>query len=174
MASPNDLSLILDPGGIPSVREGINLRVYPSGDSLPEFQPFGTQATRLSNNSLSSGGFDNRYEFSTEVTLDLTDFNKLFSLLQWNQNQRNLNRPWETVVYNLVQPFTEISAQRTRFKVPGTSILEEQPLSFGLKRWTYWVAIQGSLVGTYTQVGSLYLVGLAFQEGTFLSSSMEP
>jgi hypothetical protein len=169
-----DLSLVIDPGGISGIRPGINLQVFPSGDSVADFQPYGTQAERLSNSALSSGGFENLYEFSTSFHLDKTEFNKLFSLLQWNQNERLNGRPWEVIIYNFVQPFTEMASSRSRYKVPGTSVITQTSLGLGLFQWEYWVAIQGSVVANYVQVGSKYQVSMGFQEGTKLTASMEP
>ncbi len=173
MANPNDLSFIIDPGGIPGVREEINLQVFPSSEDIPQFQPYGSEGQRLSNDSLSSGGTKNLYEFQTTVTLEREEFTKLQSLLLWNQNRRQQNLPWEVVIYNLVQPFVEVAPSRSRLIIPETTVIDDEDLGLGLKRWEYWVAIQGSLVGSFQQVGTLYIASLAFREGTFLGSDLE-
>lgn len=173
IGSNTDLSLVLDPGGIEGVREGINLRVYPSGDSIGNFQPVGIQAERLANGSLSSGGFGNLYEFSTSFYLTGEDFDKLYSLLAYNQNARELGQPWEIVIYNLVRPFTEISSSRTRFMVPGTSVIREVSMGNGLTSFTYWVALQGAMVANWVQQGEYFEVAMSFQEGTKLGSEIE-
>lgn len=165
----NDLSLIIDPGGISGIREGINLRVYPSGSNPGQFQPVGPDAERLSNSGLSAGGFDYLYEFETTVHLKPDEFQKLRSLLAWNENRRIQNQPWEVVIYNLVEPFSEISQTQTRLKVPDTNILKQVPESFGLTYYEYWVAIQGALRATYTQEGECWKVELTFKEGTRLT-----
>lgn len=171
--SVNDLSIVIDPGGIPGVRAGINLRVFPDGESVGEFGSIGTDAERLASSSLSSGGFDDVYEFNFSFLLDNEDFSKFYSLLLYNKNARKEGKSWEVVLYLLTEPFREISFSRTRFKVPSTSILEQVDIGNGLTRWVYFVALQGALSAEFTRVGNKYKVDAFFKEGTFLSSSME-
>lgn len=174
IGSTTDLSIIVDPGGIPGVRPGINLQVFPSGETIGDFGPTGTQAERLASGSLSSGGFKKLIEFSTSFYLTGGDFDRFYSLMQFNQNARELGQPWETVLYLLNQPFSEIGSQRTRFKVPGTDIIRAVTFGSGLIHFTYWVAVQGALVMNYQQEGEFFNCAITFQEGTFLSSDMEP
>ena len=166
-----DLSLIIDPGGS-GTRPGINLQVFPS-DDLPSFQPMGTTGERLSNSSLSSGGFENLYEFETKAYLSGLDRDKLESVLIYNQNQRLLGNDWEIVIYNLTRPFVEIGTARSRFRVPGTENLTQTNIGQGLFRWAYWIAIQGSLEATFNQRGSLFETTLVFREGTKLTTDQE-
>jgi hypothetical protein len=173
IGSPLDLSLVIDPAGVPGVRPGINLQVFPSGDSIGDFGPVGTQAERLASGSLSSGGFKQLYEFSTSFYLNGEDFDKLYSLMAFNQNARELGRPWEIVIYNLVRPFSEIRASRSRFKVPGTDVIRSVTFGSGLMEFTYWVCVQGSMVMNWQQEGSFYNCAISFQEGTFLGSELE-
>jgi len=171
----NDLSFVIDPGGVAGVRPGINLRVFPAGATVADFQSYGTAAERLANSGLSSGGFENLYDFQFTCYLDREDFRKLKGLMLWNQNERLRGRPWEVIVYNFAEPFVETAILRSRFKVPGTNVISEIDLGLnGLKEWEYWVALQGSLLMEYSQIGSKFEVALAFQEGTLLTADMEP
>jgi hypothetical protein len=170
----SDLSLVIDPGGQPGIRPGINLRVFPAGDAPAQFQQVGVEPERLSNSGLSSGGFEDLYDFTTEFYLDGPEFNQFMGLMAFLKNRRTQNLPWEVVVYNLVTPFTEMAASRTRFKVPSTAVIEQVALGNGLSRFTYWVAVQGAITANWSQIGSKYQVDMRFQEGTFLSAGMEP
>lgn len=166
----NELSLIIDPGGVPGLRPGINLRVFPAGESPGQYQSVGVEAERLSNSGLSSGGFEDLYTINTEFYLDGAEFSSFMSLMRFNKNRRTAGLSWETVVYDLVTPFTEFSASRTRLIVPGTSVIEQVALGNGLFRWTYWVALQGAIAAEWSQVGNKYRVSFNFQEGTFLAA----
>ena len=165
------LSLIIDPGGIAGVRTGINLRVYPAGESVAQFQEVGTPSERLANSGLSSGGFEDRYEFTTSFYLEGAEWIKFKSLLNWNKNRRLNGQPWETVIYNLVEPFSEIRATRSRMIVPSTAVISTTDVGNGLFEYVYWIAIQGAISANYVQVGRMFKVDMVFQEGTFLSAS---
>lgn len=166
------LSLIIDPGGIEGVREGINLRIYPNSQPPLEFmQEFDT--TRTGGGVLSSGGFGEFMDFSFTAYVSNEEYLKLMSLYRFNKERRKNNQSWETVVYNLVTPYSEESVSRSRYKVPGTDVISSESLSEGLTRYVYWVALQGLLDMSFQQRGSLWLGSFQFSEGTRLTSDME-
>jgi hypothetical protein len=168
-----DLSIIIDPGGNAGVREGINLRVFPSGDSPLTFTDTGMEVERIGSGTLASGGFEEFQNFDFQFFMSTQDYFKLRGLNSFNRKRRQGNKSWETVIYNLVTPFVEESAARTRFKVPGTDVILQEGIDNGLYRWIYWVALQGHLNMNFTQRGILWLVNANFTEGTILTSDME-
>lgn len=166
-----DLSIIIDPGGIPDIRPGINLQVFPSG-STPLQRDSETLPTLTANQALAFGGFDDIQQFTFEAYLTATQFNSVQSLDSYNKSAKRSGDPFEVVIYNLVEPYTETVANRTRFKVPGTDILEETDLGT-LTKFTYWIALQGYLGVNWEQYGILYKTTFTFLEGTRLTSAME-
>lgn len=168
-----DLSLVIDPGGIAGVRDGINLQVFPCGDEPLQWRTKGVAPRRTANSRLVASSWPSFLEFETEFALDATQLARLQALVDFNVNSASQLSTFEVVVYNLVEPFSELAPARTRFKVPGTNVITTE--SFGsLTRYTYWVAIQGNIQITYRQQGTLFLVSLDFTEGTRLTASMEP
>jgi len=165
-----DLSLVLDPGGIPGVRPGINLQVFPASD--PISLEWGGTVSRLGNSNLSSAGIEERYEFTTKFFLKGLDFYKFRSLLAFNEQAKVNGDPFEIVIYNLYEPYSEISPVRTRFIVPGTSPIEEEPMGSTI-RWTYWVALQGHIQANTALKGNFQEIEMTFTEGTKLTAAME-
>lgn len=168
-----DLSLIIDPGGT-TERPGINLQIFPSGQA-PIDESFEGGASRTASGALLAGGFADITEFSIEIVLEAADYRKLNALLTWSQQSKQTLNPFEIVIYNLIEPYTELGTTRTRYLVPGTTILDQIELSTGYYQWTYWVALQGLLYfDSVQQVGPCYKCVLNFQEGTKLTQAMEP
>lgn len=170
----NDLlSLIIDPGGIPGGRPGINLRVYPSGEVPIKSEYRQESVGRTANAKLVQGGLGDLQDFSCTFHLAGPEFQSLYGLDIATKTGNRQRTNSEIVVYNLVQPFTEIVTARTRYKVPGTSLIESVSLGGGYTRFSYWIAIQGTFEWTYKQKGSLYECEFKFTEGTKLTSTME-
>lgn len=167
------LSYIIDPGGIAGIRPGINLRVFPSGNQPHTAVYTPDVRSRTANSNLVIGEYNDLQDFETTFSLTGTDFAKMMSLDTYTKRRFNQRLNSEIVVYNLVQPYSEIAATRTRFKVPATDVIESVSLGSGLFRLTYWVAIQGTFQWSYVQKGSIYECQFKFQEGTQLTASME-
>lgn len=168
-----DLSLIIDPGGAVD-RPGINLQIFPSGQA-PIDESFEGAVGRTAAGALLAGGFSDITEFSIETVLAASDFRTLNALLTWSQQAKRTLTPFEIVIYNLIQPYDELGATRTRYLVPGTTVIAQTELQTGYYQWTYWVALQGLLYfDSVQQVGNCYQCTLSFQEGTKLTQSMEP
>ena len=167
-----DLAYIIDPGGIPGGRPGINLLVKPDGNEPLTWPSLGPDSLRLPNSNLSAGGFNELMEFSWSSTLDAESYAKLRGLNSAILAAKSQLQQWEVVIYNLVEPFYELSQARTRFAVPGTPI-EQTAAGNGWINWKYWIAVQGSLTVEPRQAGSLYQVNFEFTEGLKLVPSME-
>ena len=168
-----DLSYIIDPGGVPGGRPGINVQVFASGNEPTTWQPLGPDTERLVNANLSAGGFNELMEFSWTSVVNESVYNKLRALSTAIQTAKSASQQWEVVVYNLAEQFNEISnTGRSRFRVPTTPI-EQTSLGSGWIQWKYWVAVQGNLIIQPRRVGSLYEVNFEFQEGLKLVPSME-
>ncbi|CBA17862.1 virion structural protein [Acaryochloris phage A-HIS2] len=164
-------TIIIDPGGIQSVREGINLRTDPFEYQESDLE---TSLARTSNAQLVAGGLKEKFVITWKALVNESDFNQLRRLIKFNTTQRSQGRTYETVIYNLFEPFSEVAAARTRFRVPATSNIEEDgPDTLGLTDFTYWVALQGYLEMTYERRGSCQLVTFTFNEGTSLTSDLE-
>lgn len=169
-----DLSYVIDPGGDPS-RAGINLRVFPSGQTPLEQDGVGTVSERLANNELAPFNLEYRYEFTFEAVVTMADFGKLRATIQLLQERANQLGQWELVIYNFAEPFTEVGPGRTRYLAPGTSVITQEDLGDGQFYWEYFVALQGGLqLLSSRQYGSHMEVSLGFTEGTVLEASLEP
>jgi hypothetical protein len=167
-----DLSLVIDPGGSLD-RPGINLQVFPSGSS-PIDQSFEGAVGRSGAGALVAGGFADITEFTINTVLTASDYRALNALLTWSQQSKKSLNPFEIVVYNLIEPYSELGATRSRYLVPGTIVLDQTELQTDYYQWTYWVALQGLLYfDSVTQMGACYQCQLSFQEGTKLTQSME-
>lgn len=168
-----DLSLIIDPAGTIE-RPGINLQVFPSGGA-PIDEGFEGAVGRTASGALLAGGFADITEFSIETVLEAADYRKLNALLTWSQQSKQTLNPFEIVIYNLIEPYNELGAARSRYLVPGTVVLDQIELQTNYFQWTYWVALQGLLYfDSVQQIGACYKCTLSFQEGTKLTSAMEP
>lgn len=168
-----DLSLVIDPGGVAGVRDGINLQVFPSGSTPLKWQTKGVPVRRTANERLVASSWKTQLDFSTDFFLGAEDYADLQSLIDYNRAAASELGEFEVVVYNLVEPFSEIAEARTRFMVPGTSVISQIAFGGSLYRWTYWVAVQGNIEITTEQHGSFYQVSMEFTEGTRLTSAME-
>lgn len=167
------LSYIIDPGG-DSNRPGINLQVFPSGDNPLEIEDQGLEVTRLANNELAPADFDFRYELAFETVISTLNYKRLSAVLHKLQNRVGELGQWEIVLYNLAEPFSEFAPARTRYMVPGTTVITQQDMGNGEFYWEYWVAIQGSLIVTEKrQYGAHQKLTLEFTEGTLLTAGME-
>lgn len=162
-----DLSIIIDPGGSPTGRPGINLQVFPDGPEPLRWPQMGPQATRLANQQLSGGGFNELLEFSWTATLSESSYYQLKALVGWMQLAKSRLENWEVVIYNLAEQFVEVGPARTRLAVPSTPIAS-QVLTSGWTQWTYWVALQGNLIISPRRAGKFYQVEFQFVEGTKL------
>jgi hypothetical protein len=170
----NDLSIVVDPGGIDGVRPGINVVTYPNGDVPVNWSNLSTSTERLANGNLKMGGWDERLELSWSAALNATEYNKIMALMTYNKQAKSMLKPWETVIYILVEPYTEISENRTRYKVPDTTVKTQQDLGLNKYLWEYYVAVQGNLrVSEVKRKGKLYFLNFSFKEGTKLTSDME-
>jgi len=168
-----DLSLIIDPGGT-TERPGINLQVFPSGDE-PILNTFEGAVQRTASGALLAGGFSDIIEFSIDTVLTASDYRALNALLTWSQQAKKTLQAFEVVIYNLIEPYSELGTARTRYLVPGTAVLDQEELQTGYYRWTYWIALQGLLYfDSVQQVGGCYQCTLSFQEGTKLTQAAEP
>lgn len=173
MAS-NDLSVVIDPGGIDGVRPGINEITYPDGDTPINWKNIGTKGERIANASLKAGGFDERLVFNWSATVDQNQYDRILALISYNEKAKAALKPWQVVVYNLAQPYTEISESRNRYKVPSTSILEQTDLGNNMYLWKYYIALQGSLyLSNIKRLGKLYNLTFDFVEGIKLTKEME-
>ena len=167
-----DLSIIIDPGGTPP-RPGINLQVFPSG-AQPLQPVISNPPSRTSSAALLAGGYADIQEFSFDATLEYQDFMRLKAVLDWQDQSRRDLTPFEVLIYNLTEPFSELTTSRTRFIVPGTSIISQEDYGGGYFNFIYWVALQGVLVLEKSdQKGQCFEVTLSFFEGTKLLSSDE-
>jgi len=167
-----ELSLIIDPGGIAGVRDGINLQVFPSGEIPLKSTDSQISLQRTANNSLLANTTRPVLNFETQFVLNQVDFNSLKGLYEYNMNASAGLNPFETVIYNLTEPFSEIAIARTRYRVPATGNIEGIVGTYATK-FTYWVALQGVFNINWTQKGALFEVDFRFEEGTKLTSSME-
>lgn len=168
-----DLSYIIDPAGDAS-RPGINLQVFPSGETPLDNDGVDLATTRLANNELAAGDFNFRYEFDFDTVLTLQNYGKLEGLIKLLRSRVNSLGQWEVVLYNLAEPFSEISTSRSRYMVPGTTVITQENLGDGMYYWEYWVAIQGALsIRNKKRYGAHYETTLEFTEGTLLTSTME-
>lgn len=166
-----DKNIVIDPGGIEGIREGINLQVFPN-----EYKEgiLDTSFSRTANAELIVGGLKERYELTFRALVEPSDFRKLRSLISYNIQARSESKTYEVVIYNFFEEFTETAAARTRFRVPGTTDIEAiGPDSIGLTQFSYWVAMQGYLEMSYERSGACQMVTFTFREGTFLTSGLE-
>jgi hypothetical protein len=176
MANPTDLSFIIDPGGLPGVRPGINLQVFPDGNvPLTLNTSESDSSSRSANGRLLSGGYSEFYSFSFEAMVTAAEYQKLKALYRWSLSRREQSLSFEIVIYQLAEPFTELSATRTRYKVPGTNVISQVALDGSpvVYEWCYWIALQGMLKVTGEQVGECYRCKFDFVEGSKLLSSQE-
>jgi hypothetical protein len=162
-----DLSIIIDPGGSPSGRPGINLQVFPDGPEPLSWPELGPQANRLANQKLSGGGFNELLEFGWSATVSESTYYQLRHLSGWMLAAKSRLENWEVVIYNLAEQFVEVGPARTRRAVPSTPI-SSTVLATGWTEWRYWVVLQGNLLITPRRFGSLYTVDFQFIEGTKL------
>lgn len=169
-----DLSLVLDPGGIAGVRDGINLQVFPSGNTPLSWQVKGVAPRRTANEKLVASSWKTQLDFSTQFHLNAEQYASLQALIDYNNTAASELGQFETVIYNLVEPFAEIAETRSRYIVPGTSVISQTAAGGSLFRWVYWVAVQGNIQITTEQEGCFYRVDMDFTEGTRLSSALEP
>lgn len=169
-----DLSIIIDPAGIPDIRDGINLQVFPSGDIPLVWERKGIEPRRSANERLIAKSWRTQLNFSTSFLLEAEQYADLQSLVDFNNTSASQLGQFETVIYNLVEPFTELSPTRTRFKVPDTDVISQIAKGEGLFRWTYWVATQGNIQIETQQKGCKYAINMIFTEGTRLLAEMEP
>ncbi len=170
----NDLSIVIDPGGIDGIRPGVNVVTYPNGDVPINWQNISTSAERVANANLKMGGWDERLELSWSAALDYSDYSKIMALMSYNKQAKSMLKPWETVIYLLVEPYTELSDTRTRYKVPSTTVKSQEDLGMGVYLWEYYVAAQGNLkVSEVKRKGKLYFLSFNFKEGTKLTSDEE-
>jgi hypothetical protein len=168
-----ELSFIIDPGGDAS-RPGLNLQVFPSGEDPLGDDGLAISTTRAANNELVPGDFDFRYTFEFDCVLTVENYGKLEALLRLLKRRVNQLGQWEIVLYNLAQPFSENAQSRSRYIVPGTSLISQEDMGSGWFFFEYWVAIQGNLsITSKRRRGGHYEISLAFEEGTFLSQAME-
>jgi len=167
-----DLSIVLDPGGVPGGRPGINLPVYPSGQEPIRWSSLGPDIQRLSNANLSAGGFSELMEFGWTATLEEADYNKLKALIVAIQQTKSQLKQWEVVIYNLTEPFVELGLARSRFRVPGTTI-DTIDMGNGWLQYSYYLALQGSLSITPRRVGAYYVCDFEFVEGLKLTKEIE-
>lgn len=163
------LSLIIDPGGEAGVRDGLNLEVFP--ESMTETREKLVQS-RTANSALviSSRGALIDLEWVSLLTQE--EFDKIDALVDYNVTRASQGFTTELVVYNLFQPYSEIAPTRSRFIVPGTSVITADSLG-SVMRLKYYVAMQGTLETTWERTGDCFLVSFTFTEGTRLTSSME-
>lgn len=161
-----DLHLVLDPAST-----DLTVNICPP---YPVIFTENTETVRLANSFLSYSGKEFLVEFNLKVPLTDDGFDQLYSLLgRLHANKVALQNP-EVVVYNLVEPFRERAAARTRFIVPSTSPLKALDNGDGTFDFSYYVALQGQLLMTnYTREGCLYYCDLSFKEGTKLTSADE-
>lgn len=168
------LSLVIDPGGTPN-RPGLNLRVFPSGDKPLKVTSQEWNVERTANKSIILGSLPAVYDFECQVSLKTHDYSRLRGLVDLLSSEASQYRSPEVVIYNLAEPFTEVSLERTRYRVPGTTNVWNEVLSGGYIRRVYWVALQGVLqLETDGQQGDIWECQLTFTEGTKLTRSMEP
>lgn len=157
----NHLSLVIDP-------TGINLRVFPDGDTPIVLARPDTNNQRSANGFLIAGGQPQYYDFSTRfLLLDDLEFESLYGLYSQKWALRSKGLPFETVIYNLAEPFVEIASVRSRRIVPGTSVIDATPIG-SLTRFTYWIALQGVFDLEWVQTGKGTEVTFTFVEGTKL------
>jgi len=155
------------------VRDGINLQVFPSGENPLNSTDSDIAIQRTANNSLLANTTRPVINFNTKFVLEQPDFNSLKGLYDYNMNASAGLSPFEIVIYNLVEPYSEIATARTRYRVPDTDNIEEIVGTYATK-FTYWVALQGVFNINWEQKGRLFVVDFRFEEGTKLTSSMEP
>lgn len=169
-AMPNNaLSIIIDPAGIPGVRPGINLQVFPESDPL-SVQPSENTLTRTANGNLETGGYADIQNWNISFRLGYADFHRLLALYHFQEKSRARVQPFETVFYNLFQPYSEFGNIRSRYRVPGTENLVEEVISASppVRHYVYWIAVQGYFNLSYRQEGVTYICNLNFTEGTRL------
>lgn len=164
MAVPlNHLSLVVDP-------TGINLRVFPEGDSPIKLARPDFNNQRSANGNLIVGGQSEYYDFECDFFLqEENEFEQLRGLYSYKWAQRSKGLPFETVIYNLAEPFSEIASAPTRLRVPGTEIISTETVSASLTRFTYWIALQGVWDIEWQMIGDAYRVTFNFVEGTRLT-----
>lgn len=159
----NHLSLVIDP-------TGINLRVFPNGDSPIRLARPDFNNQRSANGNLIVGGQSEYYDFECDFFLqDGSEFEQLRGLYSQKWALRSKGLPFETVIYNLAEPFSEIAVSPTRLRVPGTNIISTEEITTSLDLFTYWIALQGVWDIEYQLVGDGYLVKFNFVEGTKLT-----
>lgn len=173
MAS-NDLSIIIDPGGVDGIRPGINVKVYPDGSTPLSYGSTSSGSERVANANLKKGGFNERLEFNWNSTVIESQYKKIMALNSFNIKAKAALEPWEVVLYNLADTYSEISEFRTRYKVPDTTVIQQVDLGMNLYLWEYYVAIQGALsISDIQRKGKLYRLTFNFKEGTKLLKDME-
>lgn len=160
------LSLVIDPAGI-------NLRVFPIGDKPLAFKLPESNNNRTANGLLIAGGRREYHDFECSFNLDADDFNSLRGLWSRLLERRRKGLPFECVIYNLAEPYSELAPNKTRRRVPGTTDLQVGNLSSNVP-WIYWIAVQGVFDLEWRLVGDLATVEFAFTEGTFLEFVPDP
>lgn len=163
------LSIVIDPGGEASVRDGLNIQVFP--ESMEETREKLVQS-RTANSALviSSRGALIDLEWTSLLTQE--EFDKVDSLVDYNVTRAAQGFTTELVIYNLFQPYSEIAAIRSRMIVPGTPVIAADSLGT-VTRFKYFVAMQGTLETEWERTGDCFLVNFTFTEGTRLTSDME-
>jgi hypothetical protein len=163
-----DLSLIIDPGGIAGVRDGINTQVFPVNFDETREKPV---RGRTANSQLIVSSRGQFRDLTWRSLLSESEHRLVDSVVSFNIARVAQGFTSEVVIYDLFAPFSEQADNRTRFIVPGTSVIEQ--VVGTTTRWSYYVAMQGQLDTEWTKCGSGYWYDFNFVEGTFLSSSME-
>jgi len=158
----NHLSLVIDP-------TGINLRVFPDGDTPIRLARPDFNNQRSANGTLIVGGQPEYYDFECDFFLQGSDFEQLRGLYSQKWALRSKGLPFETVIYNLAEPFSEIATARSRRIVPGTQVISTQTVG-NLTRFTYWIALQGVWDIEWVLAGDAYQVTFNFVEGTKLTA----
>lgn len=162
-----DLAVLIDP-------TGINLPTYPAGEAPISYNASSATPNRTASGVIAAASLGDIQELSWECYINEAEFALAKSLnMKIEEAQRTFNN-FEVVIYNLTEPFSEIGAARTRYKIPGTDIITQEDLGGGNYLWTYWIASQGLLTMTNVErMGELYKIKYDFYEGTKLTASME-
>lgn len=158
---PSDhLSLVIDP-------TGINLRVFPVGSKPLSFRLPESNNNRTANGLLITGGRRDYQDFECAFNLDAGDFNKLRGLWSRLLDRRRKGLPYECIIYNLAEPYSEIASTPTRRFVPSLPAIQTGNLASNVP-WIYWVAVQGVFDMEWRLNGDIAFIDFAFTEGTFL------
>lgn len=168
----NDLSIIIDPGGVIGVRDGINIQAFITAPITLRPDPLSIR--RTSNGNLLAKTSTRKYNFTTEFYLDQPEYLALRALYEYSLIQSSNAQPFEIVVYMLAEPFSEIVPERTRYMVPGTSVVNTTDMTNGLFEITYYIAVQGAFNMASEREGTKYKINFTFDEGFKLTSDLEP